>query len=73
MFTLQIFKTQKQKRRYYFVVSTLFLLVALLHFVRIINGWELVLGDYSIPMWMSWVVVVLLGYLTVRGFNYAQK
>ncbi|PIR38000.1 MAG: hypothetical protein COV34_02845 [Candidatus Zambryskibacteria bacterium CG10_big_fil_rev_8_21_14_0_10_42_12] len=64
---------QKNTQRYYGVVSTIFLLVAILHFLRIVNGWTLELGGYMIPMWMSWIVVILLGYLTVRGFSYGSK
>ena len=66
-------KDKKNKKRYYAIVSTLFLIVSLLHFVRIINGWDLILGDHVIPVWMSWVVVVLLGYLAGRGFSYRVK
>jgi len=66
-------KNTKNKKRYYAIASTLFLLVGILHFIRIINGWELILGDYMIPMWMSWVAVALLGYLTIRGFSYGSK
>lgn len=65
--------TKTRTRRYYMIVSTLFLIVALLHFVRAINGWDLVLNGYVIPVWISWVVVVLLSYLVVRGLSYNSK
>lgn len=65
--------TKKRTKRYYTVVSIIFLVVALLHFMRAVNGWELVLNGYVIPVWISWVVVVLLGYLTVRGLSYDAK
>lgn len=61
-----------KRKTYYNVVSTIFLLVAVLHFIRIINNWEAYIGDIMIPMWMSWVAVILLGYLIVRGFSYEK-
>jgi len=70
---LALFKSKKQKRRYYYIVSIVFILVALLHFLRILNSWTLELGGYMIPMWMSWVVVILLGYLAVRGLTLVAR
>ena len=69
----EIFKTKKQKQRYYNVVSTIFILIAALHFIRILNSWTLELGGYVIPMWMSWVVLILLIYLAVRGLAFGAK
>ncbi len=39
---------------------------ALAHAVRVINGWDLVLGPYAVPQWISVVTVVIAG-----GLSYA--
>jgi hypothetical protein len=47
------------------VASVLFLLVAVGHLVRVIMGWKLVVGDWTIPMWPSYVVIVVSAALGV--------
>lgn len=50
--------------RLYLVVSaTLFVLVALAHLVRVMNGLPVQVGSYSVPMAMSWIGVVVPGFL----------
>jgi len=63
----------KKKIRYIKIVSTLFIVVFILHFLRIINKWDFVISGYQVPMWISWVAVVLLGYLVIRGLSYGNK
>ncbi len=46
-----------------------FTAVAALHFLRVVLGWELVLGNVFIPLWVSWVAVVLAGFLAYDGFK----
>lgn len=59
-------------KTYYNVVSTIFIIVAVGHFLRILNGWDAQIGTIVIPMWASWVAVLLLGYLAVRGLTYRK-
>lgn len=61
------------KQTYYYVVSGIFLILAVLHLVRILNEWEAAIGGVPIPLWASWVSVLLAGYLAVRGFQFGQK
>ena len=46
-----------------------FLLAALLHLWRIVNGYHLVYGHFIVPMWFSWVGVVLAGILAYQGLR----
>jgi hypothetical protein len=41
-------------RPYLLVSGVIFGIVAILHVVRLINGWRFDLGPWSIPLWMSW-------------------
>mgnify|MGYP006271538797 CR=1 FL=1 len=61
------------KQTFYYVIAGVFLMVALLHLVRIIEGWEAVLGGVVIPMWVSWAAIVLAGYLSFRGYQFGRK
>jgi len=54
------------------MVSIVFFIVAVVHLARIVYDWSLVLGGVAIPMWVSWIIVILLGYLCVRGWLFAK-
>lgn len=51
------------------VSGTIFLIVGAVHFLRIINSWEANIGTWAVPMWLSWVVLLLLGYLAYQGLR----
>jgi len=47
------------------VAGVLFLLVALGHLVRMVMGWKVIVGDWTMPMWPSVVVIVVAAALGV--------
>lgn len=47
----------------------IFLVVTLVHLWRALSGMDLILGATVIPMWLSWVVVLVLGYLSYQGLR----
>lgn len=50
--------------RLYLVVSaTIFFAVAIAHLVRIIDGMPIQAGSYSVPMYVSWIGLVVPGFL----------
>ncbi len=52
------------------IVGVIFLILAGLHVLRILFGWEVVVNGWQVPMWLSWVGVVLLsslGYVGIGG------
>jgi len=57
-----------KKRTYFITVSTVFVVVATVHFLRIVYGWPLEVGGLSIPMWVSWFGVIFIGSLAYHGF-----
>lgn len=54
---------------YYKATATIFLVIAVLHLIRIVNGWEAELDGWAVPMWCSYVAVLVAGYLSYRGFT----
>lgn len=62
-----------KKKTYYTTAATIFTIVALAHLIRAIQEWEAVVAGASVPVWFSWVAVVLAGYLAVRGFQFSRK
>lgn len=57
------------RKTYYTTVAVIFFIIAALHLLRAIKGWEAVIGGVSVPVWFSWVAVALAGYLSLRGFQ----
>ena len=55
------------RKTYYGVASLLFLVVAVVHAMRVLNGWEVMFGEYDVPMWLSYIAVALGAYLAWTG------
>jgi hypothetical protein len=46
---------------------------ALAHVLRILLDWSIVIQGLSVPMWASWIAVIVMGYLAYEGFRLARK
>jgi hypothetical protein len=53
---------------YITVAATLFLVMAVIHLLRIILGWHVEIGGLSVPFWVSWLAVLMAGALAYFGF-----
>jgi hypothetical protein len=61
------------RRAYLLAAAIVFSLVALLHLARIVFGWSAVIGGWSVPMWLSWVALVVSGALAYFGFSLVRQ
>ncbi len=61
------------QKTYALVTGAIFALVALLHVLRLFMGWPAVIGSWSVPMWLSWVALVVAGGLSVLGLRAAMR
>lgn len=59
-------------RKYCVVSGALFSLVALAHLVRIATGMAAQVGNYAVPMGLSWIGLVLAGALAIWAFRIAM-
>ena len=59
-------------RSYAFVSSIIFLLVAVMHLLRLVLQWQVMIGDWSFPMWASILAIVVAGFLSYAGFRIYQ-
>lgn len=58
------------KQKTFFQVSGLiFTTVAVLHLMRLLLGWEVVMGNYVIPMWASYLALPLAAYLAYSAYK----
>ena len=60
-------------RTYSLIAGIIFSLVALLHALRLLRGWHVVIGDLSLPVWVSWLGIVIAGYLAYQGFRLGRR
>ena len=57
------------RKTYMTLTATLFLVVAIMHLLRIIFGWQVEIGGLSIPFWVSWLAPLVAGALAYFGFT----
>ena len=55
------------------VTSSIFALIALLHALRLIYGWAVTIGEWTVPAWVSAVGFLIAGYLASQGFFLKRK
>ena len=51
----------------------LFSLIALLHAIRLAYGWHVTIGDIVVPVWVSWIGLVIAAYLAYEGFRLSKR
>jgi hypothetical protein len=61
------------QRTFNVVAGVIFMLVALLHLLRIYMGWPIAIGSSSVPMWASWIALVVAGGLSYFGLRLATR
>ena len=60
--------------RLYFVLSGgLFGLIALAHLVRLVNQTPAQLGGWAVPFWLSWLALIVPGFLCLWAFRLASR
>lgn len=47
----------------------IFLMVLIMHLLRVLKGWDVAIGDYSVPVWASWVGIVVAATLSYHGLR----
>lgn len=52
------------KNKSLLLASIVFGVVGLLHLLRSIFSWDLVLSNFKIPLYVSYVIVIVAGYLS---------
>lgn len=61
------------QRLFLYIVAAIFLVVALLHLMRLINGWPVIVGDWLVPLSVSWGGVVVPASLSVWALMIARS
>ena len=64
---------QVNPRPYFVASGALFTLVAIAHLVRAIYGWQVVIGNYSVPNTVSWVAFIITASLALWAVQLASR
>ena len=46
-----------------------FSIIGVLHVLRLLLGWEAMIGGWKVPFWVSGVAIALSGYLAYTAFK----
>ena len=57
------------QKAYNMITAAIFAVIAVLHLLRIIFGWPAQIGGLDIPLWASWLALVVTGALAYFGFR----
>jgi hypothetical protein len=57
------------EKNYLLISATFFVLVALLHFVRLLTHWSVQVGDVTFPLWGSWLGLIIGAVLSIWAFR----
>lgn len=60
-------------QKYIEISGLVFIVAAILHLVRASAGWSLVINGYAVPIYVSWVVVVLIGFMAYQSLELKEK
>ena len=55
-------------KKYLFFSFIIFAIVFIIHLLRIILDWSLVIDVWQTPMWLSYLGLLLTGFLSGAGF-----
>lgn len=54
------------------VAGTIFGIIAIVHILRLINGWHVTVGNTAVPLWISALAAVVAGYLALQAFRLSK-
>jgi len=60
-------------RTYLVISGVIFGIVAVLHLLRVISGWAVILGSWSAPMWISWLGTIGPSILCIWAIRLAMR
>jgi hypothetical protein len=55
------------------VVGLIVAAVAVVHFFRLVFGWSVIIDGWSAPLWVSWIGIVVAGYISYASFHFAAR
>lgn len=60
-------------RPFLILVGVIFTAIAAMHVWRLLSGWPVVVGNTAIPMWVSWLGLLVTAILALLAFRHASR
>jgi hypothetical protein len=60
------------QKNFSLLAGLIFLLVAVMHALRLALGWHVTFSGWTLPMWVSWVGFVIAGFLAYQGLRLSR-
>jgi hypothetical protein len=57
------------KNRFPQLAGAIFLIVSVAHVLRLAFKWEVVVGGWQVPMWISVIAIAVTAYLAYEGLR----
>ena len=57
------------QRTYDLISSILFAIVAMVHLLRLVRGWQFTVAGAAVPMWVSILGLLVTGFLAMYGLR----
>ena len=61
------------RKQYLTVAGAIFVIVALVHLVRALMDWPIVIAGWIVPMWLSWLAFAVAAALGYFGLTLAKR
>ncbi len=62
-----------KQKTFTLLAGAIFALIALGHLSRLVFQWPILLGGWSVPLWVNGVALLISGYLAYEGFRLGRK
>jgi hypothetical protein len=60
------------QRAFNLTAGLIFLVIAILHVLRIVFDWSAIIGGWDVPEGVSWVAFLVAGFLAYEGFRFCR-
>lgn len=61
------------QKTFSFLTGVIFSVIAVFHLLRIVLGWQAQVAGWVVPMWFSWIGIVIAGFLAYKGLKFGKK
>ena len=58
---------------FYTLTAVIFSAVAIMHILRLVYGWEALIGGFMVPMWVSYIGIIIGGFLAYTAIKIGSK
>ncbi|MDE1874714.1 MAG: hypothetical protein KGI79_02200 [Patescibacteria group bacterium] len=62
-----------RQRSYFIIVGIITGVVAIAHLLRIIFGAGIDVSGWAVPLWLSWIGIIVAGFVSYASFAFASK